>query len=152
MSHNEYKNQMDYDSQTIRRQWCNLCRSCHEMPRCEFVALPRSEGGHIPDWCYREEEEECSECEGKCKSNEKEKCDDCGIELRIGCANNPSDHSIFDGCCDDCREVEEETICEDCEVKNAESFSYYMNRCSDCCYKREMSNREYDKQKAILGR
>jgi len=43
---------------------------------------------------------------------------------------------------------EEETICEDCGVKNDESFSYYMNRCSDCCYKRDERNREYDKEKA----
>jgi len=49
------------------------------------------------------EEEECDDCEGKCRSNETEKCDDCGIELRIGCANNPSDHSIFNDYCDDCR-------------------------------------------------
>ena len=49
------------------------------------------------------EEDECDACEGKCKSNETEKCDDCGVELRIGCANNPSDHSIFNDYCDDCR-------------------------------------------------
>ena len=60
--------------------------------------------------CYKEEsgeesdkEDECDDCEGKCKSNETEKCDDCGVELRIGCANNPSDHSIFNDYCDDCR-------------------------------------------------
>ena len=44
---------------------------------------------------------------------------------------------------------EEETICEDCGVKNDESFSYYMNRCSDCCYKRDERNREYDKEKEV---
>ena len=34
-------------------QWCNLCKSGHEMPRCEFIALPSSEGGHIPDLMYK---------------------------------------------------------------------------------------------------
>ena len=33
-------------------QWCGRCRSQHEMPQCEFIALPRSEGGHIPDMLY----------------------------------------------------------------------------------------------------
>ena len=46
----------------------------------------------------------CDECEGPCKSEETEECDECGIELPIGCGNNPSDQSIFNGCCDDCRE------------------------------------------------
>jgi hypothetical protein len=65
-----------------------------------FIINPEWEGE--PLWeC--EEEEECDDCEGKCRSNETEKCDDCGIELRIGCANNPSDHSIFNDLCDDCR-------------------------------------------------
>ncbi len=34
-------------------QWCGRCRSQHEMPQCEFIALPRSEGGHIPDMMYK---------------------------------------------------------------------------------------------------
>ena len=68
----------------------------------------------------------CDDCEGKCRSNETSSCDECGIELRNGCANNPSDHSIFDGCCDICRDKcrsddetdydEEEDPCETCIV------------------------------------
>tara|TARA_R110002110_G_scaffold8247_2_gene41171 strand:+ start:118 stop:828 length:711 start_codon:yes stop_codon:yes gene_type:complete len=53
------------------------------------------------------EEEYCDDCEGQCRADETEECEDCKIKLRIGCANNPSNHSIFDGCCDDCREEEE---------------------------------------------
>ena len=52
---------------------------------------------------------------------------------------------------DDINTPVEETICEDCGVKNAEIFSYYMNRCNDCCHKRDESNREYEKQVAIAG-
>ena len=33
-------------------QWCNRCKTQHKMPRCEFIALPVSEGGHIPDGFY----------------------------------------------------------------------------------------------------
>ena len=40
----------------MRKQWCDRCKSSHEMPRCEFIALPKSEGGHIPDWMYDYEE------------------------------------------------------------------------------------------------
>ena len=40
----------------------------------------------------------------------------------------------------------EGTKCEDCDVVNAEVFSYYMNRCNDCCIKRDRSNREYEKR------
>ena len=29
------------------------------MPRCEFIALPRSDGGHIPDMIYGEDEDVC---------------------------------------------------------------------------------------------
>ena len=54
----------------------------------------------------KEEEEYCDDCEGPCRADETEECEDCKIKLRIGCANNPSNHSIFDGCCDDCREEE----------------------------------------------
>ena len=28
------------------------------------------------------------------------------VKLRIGCGNNPSDESIFNGLCDDCRDEE----------------------------------------------
>jgi len=31
-------------------QWCGRCCSSHEMPPCEFIALPRHEGGHIPSF------------------------------------------------------------------------------------------------------
>jgi hypothetical protein len=55
-----------------------------------------------------EDEEECDDCEGKCQSNETETCENCAVKLRIGCANNPSDESIFNGLCDACREEEEE--------------------------------------------
>jgi len=61
-----------------------------------------------------EEEEECDDCEGKCRADETEKCDNCAVELRIGCGNKPSDHSIFNGLCDDCREEEEEEEEEEC--------------------------------------
>ena len=54
--------------------------------------------------CYQNVEEICDDCEGKCRSDETESCEKCSIELRIGCGNNPSDHSIFNGFCDDCRE------------------------------------------------
>jgi len=37
------------EKQPKKIQWCDRCKSQHEMPRCEFIALPRSEGGHIPD-------------------------------------------------------------------------------------------------------
>ena len=37
-------------------QWCSRCKSQHQMPICEFIALPVSEGGHIPDWMYNYEE------------------------------------------------------------------------------------------------
>jgi hypothetical protein len=61
--------------------------------------------------CFLKEKEDeavCDDCEGKCRADETEECEKCKIKLRIGCANNPSNHSIFDGCCDDCREEEEE--------------------------------------------
>ena len=35
-------------------QWCDRCKTQHKMPRCEFIALPVSEGGHIPDLFYKE--------------------------------------------------------------------------------------------------
>ena len=38
------------------KQWCSRCRKQHPMPQCEFIALPRSEGGHIPDYLYNYEE------------------------------------------------------------------------------------------------
>ena len=73
------------------------------------------------------EEDECDACEGKCKSNETEKCDDCGVELRIGCANNPSDHSIFNDCCDDCR-VEEDCNC----ILRGNNICYNEFNCENC--------------------
>tara|TARA_R110000772_G_scaffold6608_1_gene23158 strand:- start:420 stop:833 length:414 start_codon:yes stop_codon:yes gene_type:complete len=46
------------------------------------------------------------ECDGHCNADDVEECDDCGIKLRIGSECDPSDHSIFNGMCDDCREME----------------------------------------------
>ncbi len=43
----------------------------------------------------------------KIEADKTEACEDCGVELRIGSENYPSDHSIFNGVCDDCREEEE---------------------------------------------
>ena len=66
------------------------------------------EGNYCETESEAEEEEDlcekCDDCEGKCRSDETESCEKCSIELRIGCGNNPSDHSIFNGFCDDCRE------------------------------------------------
>jgi hypothetical protein len=68
------------------------------------------------------EKDECDDCEGKCRADETETCEKCAVELRIGCGNNPSDESIFNGLCDDCRDeedVEEEVDivfnCESCK-------------------------------------
>ena len=44
------------------------------------------------------------------------------------------------------KKKQEETKCEDCDIINAEDFSYYENRCGDCCYKKEMRNREYERE------
>lgn len=35
-------------------QWCGRCCSSHEMPPCEFIALPRHKGGHIPSFTESE--------------------------------------------------------------------------------------------------
>ena len=56
----------------------------------------------------------CDDCDGECKSNETEKCEGCGAECRNGCANNPSDESIFNDLCDKCRDNE---ICPRCGTK-----------------------------------
>ena len=56
--------------ETNKIQWCDRCRSAHEMPRCELIYLPRSEGGHIPDMLY-EEEDECEVCDTKTKTTIK---------------------------------------------------------------------------------
>ncbi len=40
----------------------------------------------------------------------------------------------------------EETKCEDCYIINAEDFSYYENRYGDCCYKKDMRNKEYERE------
>jgi hypothetical protein len=47
------------------------------------------------------ENDECDDCEGKCRSYEAETCEVFAVTFRIGCGNNPSDESIFDGLCDD---------------------------------------------------
>jgi len=41
----------------------------------------------------------------------------------------------------------EKTKCEDCDIINAEDFSYYENRCGDCVYKKDMRNREYERER-----
>ena len=76
-------------------------------------------GKTICEKCFLEVSEmlgmnECNACEGKCRSEELEKCEDCGIELRIGCENKPSHHSIFNGCCDNCREEDEDEERQEC--------------------------------------
>ena len=48
-----------------------------------------------------------------------------------------------------CGDCDNKNICEDCGVINAEDFSYYENRCGDCCYKKDMRNREYDRKKLL---
>jgi len=68
-----------------------------------------------------------------------------GDALSVWCGNCDSECDLIERP----KEEEEETICEDCEVKNAEIFSYYMNRCNDCCIERDRRNREYDKEKEL---
>ena len=51
-------------------------------------------------------EKVCIACEGVCIADKLESCEICGIKYRIGCAENPSDHSIFNDRCDNCREYE----------------------------------------------
>jgi hypothetical protein len=63
------------------------------------------------------EKDECDDCEGKCRADETETCEKCAVELRIGCGNNPSDESIFNGFCDDCREEGDLPLCRDCEIE-----------------------------------
>ena len=42
--------------------------------------------------------------------------------------------------------------CEDCECWcGIDNFSVYMNRCEDCCFKREMRNREYEKYETNIN-
>ena len=48
--------------------------------------------------------EYCDDCYGKCISMDTEVCDNCAKICFVGCGNNPSDESIFNGLCDDCRE------------------------------------------------
>jgi hypothetical protein len=43
-----------------------------------------------------------------------EYCECCGVGKRNGCEMNPSDESIFDGMCDECREEEEQDDCSNC--------------------------------------
>lgn len=76
-----------------------------------LVNHPEYNGAFMLKTYLEEEEDDCDDCEGKCRADETSSCDECGIELRNGCANNPSDHSIFDGCCDNCRDNDEEYDC-----------------------------------------
>ena len=59
----------------------------------------------------------CESCEGECLSDVMEYCECCGVGKRNGCEMNPSDESIFDGMCDECREneEEEEELCKNCD-------------------------------------
>jgi hypothetical protein len=50
----------------------------------------------------------CEACEGECQADVMEYCECCGVGKRNGCDLNPSDESIFDGMCDECREKEDE--------------------------------------------
>lgn len=99
----------------IKKNKGNKCVLC---PRTDCIK--KDQWGH---WICSDDEDEpetddegdikclqCDDCEGKCRADELEQCEKCGIKLRIGCANNPSDHSIFNDRCDDCREEEEQTI------------------------------------------
>ena len=94
-----------------------LCLSCEEKEEIVFgcsnckTLIIRDSEEHDNSGTYNDEDwfcpdcyKFCDDCEGPCKSKETEACDECGIELPIGCGNNPSDQSIFNGCCDDCRE------------------------------------------------
>jgi len=56
----------------------------------------------------------CESCEGECQSDVMEYCECCGVGKRNGCEMNPSDESIFDGMCDECREEEEQDDCSNC--------------------------------------
>ena len=56
----------------------------------------------------------CEACEGECQADVIEYCECCGVGKRNGCDLNPSDESIFDGMCDECREKEEEDECAEC--------------------------------------
>ena len=83
--------------------------------------------------CEEEQGEYCYDCEGKCRADETETCEKCEVELRIGCGNKPSDHSIFNGLCDDCRETESESETES-EEEEEEEERYCDNK--DCPYER----------------
>ena len=88
----------------------------------------------------KEEDEYCDDCEGKCRADETETCEKCSVELRIGCGNKPSDHSIFNGLCDDCREDETDDDCAECcrcgeDVSNDEGQGKSVDGqywCVDC--------------------
>ena len=66
------------------------------------------------------------------------------------CGNNKHkgwlDEVGGDMICEDCEDEYLETKCEDCGIINCEDFSYYENRCGDCCYKKDMRNREYERE------
>jgi len=58
----------------------------------------------------------CESCEGECLSDVIEYCECCGVGKRNGCEMNPSDESIFDGMCDECREEDpdDDEECAEC--------------------------------------
>ena len=95
-------------------QWCGRCRSAHEMPECEFIALPSSEGGHIPDFLYllnvnEDEEEEESICWcPRCKELKYEGDDVC---CRCGrCFEGECKHYACDCVVETDEEEEEEEL------------------------------------------
>jgi len=80
------------------------CEECDET-YCEdcFDGFVRK----CPDCADKSSGEYCQACEGECQADEMEYCDCCGVGKRNGCEMNPSDESIFDGMCDECREEDE---------------------------------------------
>tara|TARA_R110002167_G_scaffold81959_3_gene224003 strand:- start:1610 stop:2089 length:480 start_codon:yes stop_codon:yes gene_type:complete len=83
----------------------------------------------------------------------KNKCADCDNLVSITDWSEGNDPRKYcDKCYDDDDDEEDcegeylETKCEDCDIINCEDFSYYENRCGDCCYKKDMRNREYERE------
>jgi len=110
-----------------------------------LVNHPEYNGAFMLKTYLEEEEDDCDDCEGKCRADETDTCEHCGVELRNGCANNPSDHSIFDGCCDICRDKcrsddEEEEDLLECVGCNKFVCGILNAYCDDC----RDNDEEYD--------
>jgi hypothetical protein len=82
---------------------------------CELIGLTFNEIKEVMEYFVEKNEEEsdeeepdeeCCACEGPCVGDEVDECEVCFVKLRIGCAKHPSDESIFNGRCDDCRDEE----------------------------------------------